>query len=168
MTDLFNVIALSTVLTILFSFRIVNIILAIYETFFSFAKTQAFVSGIIRCNGRGIAMKVSDSQHRLRELMEYYGINQQNIADRTGLGKSVISLYINGKREPRQDKISLICDAYNADPAWLMGHDVPMQRRDSAKAAEQHFSILEKYLKLSPRDQEIVESMIDSMLAKKS
>lgn len=113
-------------------------------------------------------MKVTDSQHRLLELMSLLNITQQDIADKTGLDKSTVSLYVNGKREPRQDKISIICDAYNLDPAWLMGHDVPMERRDTAKAAEKHFVILEKYLKLSPRDQQIVESMIDSMLGKKS
>lgn len=113
-------------------------------------------------------MKITDSKHRLRELMDFYNITQKDIVDKTGIDKSAISMYVNGQRVPRQDKISMICDAYNLDPAWLMGYDVPMHRRNTAQAAEKHFSILEKYLKLSPRDQEIVESMIDSMLAKKS
>lgn len=113
-------------------------------------------------------MKVSDSRHRLLELMDFYNITQKDISEKSGVHKSAISMYVNGDRLPRQDKISMICDAYNLDPAWLMGYDVPMHRRNSAQAAEQHFSILEKYLKLSPRDQEIVENMIDSMLAKKS
>lgn len=113
-------------------------------------------------------MKVSDSQHRLAELMDYYGISQQSLSDRTGIDKSTISLYVNGKREPRQDKISLICDAYNVDPAWLMGHDVPMQRQNPAVAGSLHGTLISKFSKLSDRDQEIVMNMIDSMLDRKS
>ena len=70
--------------------------------------------------------KVSNSQKRLVELMEYYKINQTELCRRTGLQKSALSNYLNGDREPRQNQISLIADPFNINPAWLMGYDAPM------------------------------------------
>ena len=113
-------------------------------------------------------MKVSDSKHRLVELMETFGITQSELSKKSGVPTSALSNYIKGYRVPRQDKIGAIADAYNVDPAWLMGYDVPMERRDSKNAAEKHFEILRKYLLLSPKDQDIINSMMDSMLEKRS
>ena len=70
--------------------------------------------------------KVSNSQKRLVELMDYYHINQTELCKRTGLQKSALSNYLKGDREPRQNQISLISDPFNINPAWLMGYDVPM------------------------------------------
>ena len=70
--------------------------------------------------------KVTNSQQRIRELMDYYKLSQTELCKRTGLLKSALSNYLNGDREPRQDQISLIADPFNINPAWLMGYDVPM------------------------------------------
>lgn len=72
-------------------------------------------------------MKVSDSAHRILELMETYGLSQKEFADKVHIDKGVISLYVNGKREPRQDKLYQISKTFDVDPAWLMGLDVPMR-----------------------------------------
>lgn len=71
-------------------------------------------------------MKTSNSKNRIKELMEYFGINQTELCKRTGLQKSALSNYLNGDREPRQNQISTIADPFNVNPAWLMGYDVPM------------------------------------------
>lgn len=71
-------------------------------------------------------MKISNSKERIKELMEYFNINQTELCSRTGLQKSALSNYINGDREPRQDQISIIVDPFNVNPAWLMGYDVSM------------------------------------------
>lgn len=73
-----------------------------------------------------MSKKVSNSQKRIVELMEYYHINQTELCRKTGLQKSALSNYLNGDREPRQSQISLIADPFNINPAWLMGYDVPM------------------------------------------
>ena len=70
--------------------------------------------------------KVSNSQKRIAELMNYYKLNQTELCKRTGLQKSALSNYLSGIREPRQDQISLIADPFNINPSWLMGYDVPM------------------------------------------
>ena len=70
--------------------------------------------------------KKSNSKLRLRELMDYFKINQTELCNRTGLQKSALSNYLNGDRNPRQDQISLIADPFGINPAWLMGYDVSM------------------------------------------
>lgn len=108
--------------------------------------------------------KVTDSRHRLLELMDIYGVNQKDISEKSGVPRSAISMYITGNRVPRQDKIALICEAYNLDPAWFMGYDVPMQRRNPKETAVQDFNMLSKFHKLSDRDKGIIVNMIDQMI----
>lgn len=72
-------------------------------------------------------MKKTDSKHRIKELIEYLGISQTEFCKRCGLNKSALSNYLNGDREPRQDKLSMIADAFDVDPAWLMGYETPMR-----------------------------------------
>lgn len=71
-------------------------------------------------------MKITDSKHRISELLSVMGISQTDFCKKTGLQKSALSNYLNGDREPRQNQLSKIADAYNINPAWLMGYDVPM------------------------------------------
>lgn len=72
-------------------------------------------------------MKITDSKHRLKELIDILGISQTEFCNRCGLNKSALSNYLNGDREPRQDKLSLIADAFRISPSWLMGYDVPLE-----------------------------------------
>lgn len=119
-------------------------------------------------------MKVSNSAERLQELMRTLGIKQIDIANRTGIHKSVISLYVNGDRLPRQDKIAVICDAYNIDPAWLMGYEVPMQKQRIDTRDKEISDInkviagssdtrdtFTKYIKLDRPSREAVANLID-------
>lgn len=75
-------------------------------------------------------MKNSNSSERLKELMQIYNIKQADIVEKTGLPKSAISMYLSGQRIPRQDKLTIIAEAYNVSETWLMGYDVPMKRDD--------------------------------------
>ena len=69
-------------------------------------------------------MKITDTKHRLKELLNETGDTQNEMARKSGLTKSAISNYLNGTREPRQDAIYKISVAYNVSPTWLMGLDV--------------------------------------------
>lgn len=73
-------------------------------------------------------MKKKNSAERLKELMNILDIKQTDIIEKTGIPKSAMSMYISGQRAPRQNRLSLIADAYNINEAWLMGYDVPMER----------------------------------------
>lgn len=63
---------------------------------------------------------------RYQELLDYFHVDQMDMVKKTGLPKSSISMYVNGQRKPRQNKLTLIANAYGVQEAWLMGYDVPM------------------------------------------
>ena len=90
----------------------------------------------------------SNSSDRLNELMNYFGIKQADIVQRTGLPKSAISMYANGNRKAPQNKLTIIADAYGVDEVWLMGYDVPMFKNEESKDVEIG-SILENLLSIN-------------------
>ncbi len=66
---------------------------------------------------------VSNFPERLREALKD---TQANIlAEKIGLSKQAISMYISGKRNPKRPTIEAISRALNVNPAWLLGYDVP-------------------------------------------
>lgn len=81
--------------------------------------------------------KVSNTSKRLRELMTERGLRQRDIVAACApyceryhilLDKSYISLYVNGKVEPNQEKLYILSLALDVSEAWLMGFDVPRDR----------------------------------------
>ena len=101
---------------------------------------------------------------RITELMEVYDISQTDICNKTGILKSSMSMYMNGKHLPKQDTIGKISEAYSIDPAWIMGYDVPMRRRSAAEAAEEDYLLITKFSRLTDRDQRLIMQTIDSMI----
>lgn len=70
-------------------------------------------------------MKKLTSNQRIRELIDFLGISQTEFCEKSKINKSALSNYLNGDRTPRQDQISKIAEAFDVNPAWLMGYDVP-------------------------------------------
>lgn len=70
--------------------------------------------------------KIATTSQRLAELMDYFGITRSDLERKTGIGRSALSRYISGEREPRQDKIAVVSSVYGVDAGWLLGLDVPM------------------------------------------
>ena len=81
------------------------------------------------------------------------------------MNKSDISQYVSGKVEPSQDKLVVWGMALNVTEAWLMGFDVPMERKDSPEQAIKDFDFYYRYSLLNERDKKVVLDMIDSMLS---
>lgn len=50
------------------------------------------------------------------------------------LTKSDLSQFVNGKVIPGQWKLDILSKALDVSPAWLMGHDVPRQRKKNDPA----------------------------------
>ncbi len=103
-------------------------------------------------------------RYRLAELLNAFDLKQHDLAERTGISESVISQYLSGKRLPRQDKIAIIADTFDVEPAWLMGYNIEMSRKEHSKRAEKEYSLVRRYRQLSERDQQVIDKMIDSML----
>jgi transcriptional regulator with XRE-family HTH domain len=62
---------------------------------------------------------------RLNSILQKRNLSQADLSKMTGIRSSSISDWLNGKYEPKQDKISIIADALNVSPVWLIGYDEP-------------------------------------------
>ena len=69
------------------------------------------------------------TSQRLREAMADANMKQADLARATGLSKGGISNYIIGRYEPKSDIISKLSMALNCSEMWLMGYDVPKERK---------------------------------------
>ena len=76
--------------------------------------------------------KTSNTSNRLKEAMSVLQIKQTDLARATGLSKGGISNYVIGRYEPKADIINKLAKALNVDPVWLMGYDVPMERKTTS------------------------------------
>ena len=74
---------------------------------------------------------------RLREAMEARGLRSVDIVEKTDIPKVTISYYMNGKTEPRADKLGMIAKVLDVSEAWLLGYDVEMQRTQEQKKNDQ-------------------------------
>lgn len=108
-------------------------------------------------------MKETDSKHRIQYLIDTLGINQTEFCRRCGLNKSALSNYLNGDREPRQDKISQIADAFGVDPGWLMGHNSQMyiDNRHDIKLSLVESDIIRAFRNASDGIQDSVLKLLD-------
>ena len=118
-------------------------------------------------------MKKDTTADRLKQIMDEYSLRQVDILKRTKpfcekygvkMSKSDISQYVSGKVEPSQEKLVILGMALNVQEAWLMGLDVPRERKDNAQKAERDFDVLYKYSQLNEHDQKTIMRMMDIML----
>lgn len=116
-------------------------------------------------------MKISNSSNRLKELMMLKGLKQNDIVKLTGIPKSTISLYLSGKREPKQDRLMLLSETFHVNPAWLMGFDVVMSTNPSTIELYQHYAftsemenVLSKYNMLTDTGKKKLTEFLDDLL----
>lgn len=121
-------------------------------------------------------MERESTAKRLKQIMDERNLKQVDILNMSlpickhydiKMNKSDISQYVSGKVEPSQEKLVVLGLALNVTEAWLMGFDVPMERKDTASQAGKDFDLLYKFSMLSNRDKNIVLNMIDYMIAHK-
>lgn len=83
--------------------------------------------------------RVTNTAGRLREIMKERGLRQIDLlekcepfAKRYGvkINKVAIHNYVIGKVLPKQDKLLILGMALNVNEAWLMGFDVPRERKN--------------------------------------
>ncbi len=66
--------------------------------------------------------------NRLNQAMRIRNIKAIELSEKTGISKSSLSEYIQGKYEAKQRGIFKLAQALNVSEAWLMGLDVSMER----------------------------------------
>ena len=110
--------------------------------------------------------KTSNTSERLKEAMQIANMKQTDLAKATGLGKGGISNYVLGRYEPKSNIISILAEALNVDPVWLMGYDVPMERKksspDKVELTEGEKVWLELYHQLSNDTRVILVNMAEA------
>lgn len=66
--------------------------------------------------------------NRFKEALLVRGMRQTDVVSKTGLSKSLVSDYFNGRYEPKQNNLYIIAKALDVKESWLMGFEVDMQR----------------------------------------
>ena len=80
--------------------------------------------------------------NRIKEAMALRGLKQSELAEKTGISKGALSSYISGRYLPKQNNIYLISQALSVSESWLMGNDVPMERRTSPSVSAVTIKVL--------------------------
>ena len=68
-------------------------------------------------------MKYVTTAARLRAALDEKGLRSQDLANKTGIGKSSISQWINGRNKPSYQSAVKMARVLACDPYWLMGLD---------------------------------------------
>lgn len=83
-------------------------------------------------------------QERLNEAIESAGMKPIELSEKTGIPKSMLSYYLNGKTKPKADRLHIIAQTLGVSEAWLLGYDVPMRRSADQKKNDQLASLIVK------------------------
>ena len=107
---------------------------------------------------------------RIKKALSIRNMKQSELCAKTKISKSVLSEYISGAYEPKQDRIFLLSQALNVDPVWLMGFDVPMEKDNKkispneANLTEGEKVMLELFRQIPEDQQQVVLAMIRAAL----
>ena len=72
-------------------------------------------------------MKYEKTAKRLMKALSDNNMRAQELSNKTGIGKSSISHYINGSHAPSNISAGKMADVLGVSPLWLMGFDVEEQ-----------------------------------------
>lgn len=70
---------------------------------------------------------------RIRKALSIRNMTQTELCTKAKISKSTLSEYLKGRYEPKQDKVFILAQALSVDPVWLMGYDVPMEKKEEPK-----------------------------------
>lgn len=93
---------------------------------------------------------------RLKELRISKNLSQQKLADDLCINKQTISQYERGVRQPNLEMLLILCDYFNVNSDFLLGHsDVTGRLLDL-----EEIELIENYRKLSPEQKQLVKRML--------
>ena len=99
--------------------------------------------------------KMGEFQKRLIEKMNEKGIRQADLMKMTGIDRSLISSYVTGRYEPKDDKLQALAQALQCDAMWLAGYDGVEEGDESA--------FLAKFRSLSVEDKRTILTLLNFM-----
>ena len=95
---------------------------------------------------------------RLRLALIEADMKPIELSERTGIPKSMLSYYLNGKTKPKADRIYIISKALGVSEAWLLGYDVPKNRTAEQKKNDDLVQVIAK-LRKDPEFFEVVSKL---------
>ena len=108
---------------------------------------------------------------RIKKALKIRGMKQADLCKLANIPKSSLSQYLSGDFEPKQDRIYLISKALNVSEAWLMGFDVPMERKEinpssppEPELSEGEKMLLDLFRRVPEDKQQLVLQMIRAAL----
>lgn len=103
---------------------------------------------------------------RIQEGLEMRNMKANRLSELSGVAKSSISDYINGKGTPNSKTVFKLANALNVSEAWLLGASDSYERQsDSIYMTTQEESLVSKFRKLDEYDKIKVESYTDGLLS---
>lgn len=76
---------------------------------------------------------MDEIKDRLSLALKIKDKSAKDLSDLTSIPKSSISQYMSGYAKPKSDRIHSIAKALHINEAWLLGYDVPMERKEDER-----------------------------------
>ena len=118
---------------------------------------------------------MATTAERLQQIMRERNLRQIDIIRlaepfcqefRLKLTKSDMSQFVSGKVEPGQWKLAILGRALNVSEAWLMGFDVPMERREPAPVQhEEREEFVKLFTALPPEHRRQIIDLMRALLS---
>ena len=106
-------------------------------------------------------MKYPITAKRLRDAMEAMNLTAQELADKSGVGKSSISHYVNGNNEPLRKNAKAMAKVLNVDTMYLMGFD---EKTIEENQKQRRIQVLMRYLNsLTPQQLKTASAVIKAI-----
>ena len=111
---------------------------------------------------------MNDFGNRLKEAMDRERISASELSRISGVGKNLISYYINGKYVAKQDKVYLLAKALNVDPGWLMtGVEQEHNTDTDSPKSEKVRVLMQNISQLTPEEVDQLTDMFNIMFSRK-
>ena len=83
---------------------------------------------------------INTFSERLKIALENKGMKPSVLAYRVNVHRSYVSNWLSGKYKANSEKQLEIAKILGVSPAWLAGHDVPMQEEQEKSALDEEIS----------------------------
>lgn len=90
-------------------------------------------------------------KNRLQETMNLRGMSAAELSRRSGLNKSALCRYLQGKLRPKPDAAIALAEALGVSPAWLVGFSDEAKTVDIPKPERKEYNPID-YSKLSKKN----------------
>lgn len=124
-------------------------------------------------------MRISNTSERLKKLLRERNLRQMDVIAMAEpiarkyndtLTKCNLSFYVTGRGIPAQNKLAILAEALDVSEAWLMGYDVPMERRPSENKDPIPLRgdvLIDEISKLDERQRELLQDYVELLLSAK-